>query len=245
MPMLTVYSVPREKEKDCPPDAENDLGAQIKINDRWISDWERGKPTPHNVQVAEGDSVTIYAKMSLKPGKCTWQPEPGLYPDVKVGKQDRAFCIPCVCTNASSLVRPLSGFYTAKRKDQNESFQIEMSFTRNADFCLVCDIYAPRAMDHAQAFLHTKPEPGNHGILHHPGDFMNQNAPLTEGFLQGTLVGPRGEKGTLRMILSLIPDASGMLKVQFGGFLSFGGIGDIETTFTSDKPVAWPSQVYA
>lgn len=241
MPLLVIYSIPEGTK--CPPKVEDDLGGMVKTGSGWKYG-EYGTPTVHTVQVPDNSDVTVLAKNSLKPGKCTWAPVEGQH-HKRVGNQTETLCIEYRCTSAGALERTLSGRYTAKRKDQNETFPIEMSFKRNADFCLVCEIYAPRAMDHAQAFLHTKPGPGNHGILHHPGDFMNQTAPLTEGFLQGTFVGPHGEKGSLRMVLALVQPTGEMYHVHFGGFLNFAGSADIETVFTSERPVAWPSNAYA
>lgn len=236
MPLLVIYSIPDGTK--CPPKPEDDLGGMVKIGDPW-NYGEAGNATIYTVEVGANSTVYIYAKNSLKPGKCTWEPAVGMS-TTQVGQQTATFCVPYRCMKASSLVQPLTGMYAAKRKDQAESFQIEMSFHLNSEYCLLCDIHAPRALDQAQAFLHTKAEPGNHGTSH-PGDFMNRNAPLTEGFLQGTFVGARGENGTLRMVLALIPAEQGMFHIHFGGFLSFGGNENIETVFTSVNPIRWPA----
>jgi hypothetical protein len=238
MPLLVIYSIPENTK--CPPKVEDDLGARVKIGEASWGQVESGNPTIYTVQVPDNSTVHIHAMHSLKPGKCTWRPVQGGVYETQVGSQTATYCVQCTCQKVSSLVNPLSGIYAAKRKDQTESFQIEMRFRENAEFCLVCDIHAPGAMDQARGFLHTKPEPGNHGIAH-PGDFMNRNAPLTEGFLQGTFVGPHGENGSLRMVLALIPAANGMFNVHFGGFLHFAGSTDIETVFTSVNPIRWPA----
>jgi hypothetical protein len=236
MPNLMIYSMPEGAK--CPPKPEDDLGAQVKIGDPWKYG-ETGSPTIHMVTVPDNSDVIIYAKNSLKPGKCTWTPTSGAMYTHRVGNTTSTFCVPCRCIEAGALVTPLSGMYAAKRKDQSTTFPVSMRFQVNSQYCLLCDISAPGAIDQARAFLHTKAESGNHGVRH-PGDFMNNNAPLTEGFLQGTFVGPRGENGALRMVLALIPTAAGTFNIHFGGFLSFGQGNDIETVFTSEQQVNWP-----
>jgi hypothetical protein len=237
--IITVYS--RPKGTPCPP--KDDLGGWVQL-DRWHYIGDKPQQTPAKFEVEVGSEQTLYVKGPAKSSKCTWNPGEGQR-EIATGAvpaQGLVCCTDWVCAEASVFVAPLSGDYIAKRIDQPTQFSLRMTFQVNSEHCLYGELDAPGAIDHGEAHLHTCQEPGNHGYKPHRGDFMQANAPLTEGFLQGTFRGPRGEEGSFRMALGALPAAQGLYTPVFGGFLTFASNpqANIETTFTRSQPVTWP-----
>ena len=237
---IKVYSRPKNVTA-CPPG--QDLGGKVKLDDPWNSG-EKGTETPATFDAEVGSTHTLLVKAPASNAHCNWQPVDGQYEIGPVPAEGLVFCTEWVCMQSNLLQGPLSGNYAAKRADQATTFDLEITCQQNSEYCLFVQLRAPGAIDNAEAFLHTRTEPGGHGSRSHPGDFMRRDLPLTECFLQGTFVGPRGDQGSLRMALGLIPTADGLQTVVFGGFLTFANAPqqNIETTFTKKQPILWPAR---
>lgn len=214
----------------------------MQLDREWHYRGDKPQQTPTTFEVDVGTAHTLYVKGPAQSSKCTWNPREGQYDIAAVPAKGLVLCTDWVCAEANLFVAPLSGDYVAKRVDQATQFNLRIKFQVNSEHCLYGELHAPGAIDHGEGHLHTCPEPGNHGYKPHRGDFMQANAPLTEGFLQGTFRGPRGEEGSFRMALGALPAAQGLYTPLFGGFLTFANNpqANIETTFTRTQPVNWP-----